>query len=100
MIKPGDLCLVISGPATGCSVIAEGVVKPGQSEDVEVQPMDYYFKFKNNSNENMWFCSNERITQEVNDQSISGFGIFRQSQIIKITGDDERVKNREVVLNF
>lgn len=101
MIKSGDLCLVISGPAAGCSCIAEGCIPPGQSEEVICEGINYKFNINNcHYKENLWICTNDQFVSPIMDKQIRGFGILRQSQLLKISGDDERVKNREVVLQL
>lgn len=101
MIKPGDLCLVISGPATGCSCIAEGCIPPGQSEEIICKGINYKFTLGNSYyTENLWLCSNDQFISPILDKQIRGIGILRESQLLKISGDDERIKNREVVLDF
>ncbi|WP_320733846.1 hypothetical protein [Enterobacter kobei] len=93
-INPGDMVLIISGPGTGCSAIAEGMIGSGESErvystgsnafDVTItNPFDYPF----------YVVSNGRFVQPVDDvdcgeMNLRGLLLKRRHEILKIDGND------------
>ncbi|WP_420255246.1 hypothetical protein [Enterobacter asburiae] len=90
-INPGDMVLIISGPGTGCSAIAEGVIVSGDSERVYSTGSNAFdVTLKNPFDYPLYVVSNGRFIQHFNggDMRLRGFLLKRRHELLKIDGND------------
>lgn len=90
-INPGDMVLIISGPGTGCSAIAEGVIGSGDSERIYSTGSNAFdVTVRNHTDYPYYVVSNERFRQHFKSRKtpLSGFLFKRRHEILKIDGND------------
>lgn len=100
-INPGDMVLIISGPGTGCSAIAEGVIEPhGRERVYSIGSNAYDVTLTNPSDYPFYVVSNGRFVQHFNGEEVKlrGFLLKRRHEILKIDGNDLVEKDEPILM--